>query len=268
MDEETGPSIPDWGIGNYERTAALLAPAARVLVDAAGVLPGERVIDLGCGTGNAALLAAAAGAVVTAVDPSDRLLAVTAASAQERGLEVSCALGHAGLVPVPDAACDVVVSNFGVIFAPDADVAVGEMARVLDPQGRVALTAWLPGGALGALANAAEQLVRKALGAPPSAAGFAWHDEAAVSRLFARHEITVEMDGPHQLIVEATSAEDFLDSELTNHPLAVSGFAALERHGLASEAYKHLLQVVREHNEDDSAFRSASRYVVWVARRT
>ena len=268
MHQETGPSLPDWGVGHYERTAAFLAPAARVLVDVAGVGPGERVIDLGCGTGNAALLAAAAGAAVTAVDPSGRLLAVTAENARERGLAVSCALGHSGSIPVPNGACDVVVSNFGVIFAADADVAVTEIGRVLDSDGRVALTAWLPGGALGALANAAEQLVRNALGAPPPPPHFAWDDKAAVSALFEGLDMTVNMVGPHQLIVRAASPEEFLDAELANHPLAISAFAVLSSQGLASEAYEHLLQVARKHNEDDSAFRSTSRYVVWIARRT
>lgn len=268
MDQRAvGPTIPDWGVGNYERTAAMLAPAAKVLVDAVSVAPGEQVVDLGCGTGTAALLAAAAGAAVTAVDPSPRLLGVTAASAQEQGLAVACALGDAGSIPVPDDAFDVVVSNFGVIFASEPDLAVGEMARVLHRQGRVGLTAWLPGGALGALAAAAEQLVRKAIGAPPSPPGFAWHEEPTVSALFARHAMTMSMQGPHQLIVGAGSAEEFLEAELANHPLAVSGLAALESRGFATGAKEHLLHVVKEQNEDDTAFRSTSRYVVLLACR-
>src|SRR5690349_14358449 len=49
----------DWGLGRYESTAAQLAPAAQVVVDHAAVQAGERVVDVGCGTGNAALVAAA-----------------------------------------------------------------------------------------------------------------------------------------------------------------------------------------------------------------
>jgi hypothetical protein len=66
--------VIDWGEGDYARTAAVLAPAAEALVEATGVAPGERVLDVGCGTGNAALAAAARGARATGVDPAERLL--------------------------------------------------------------------------------------------------------------------------------------------------------------------------------------------------
>jgi len=65
----SSPSL-DWSIGNYEHTADQLMPAARLVVDRAAPAPGERVVDVGCGTGNAALLAAARGARVTGVDPA------------------------------------------------------------------------------------------------------------------------------------------------------------------------------------------------------
>jgi len=69
------PAAIDWGAGHYETTAAQLAPAAAA-VQRASLRPGERVLDLGCGTGNAALLAARAGTTVTGVDPAARLLKV------------------------------------------------------------------------------------------------------------------------------------------------------------------------------------------------
>jgi 2-polyprenyl-3-methyl-5-hydroxy-6-metoxy-1,4-benzoquinol methylase len=76
----TSPRQPrrtmDWSLGHYEHTAAQLMPAARVVVDRAAPAEGERVVDVGCGTGNAALLAAARGARVTGVDPAARLLEV------------------------------------------------------------------------------------------------------------------------------------------------------------------------------------------------
>ena len=64
----------DWGAGEYEQTAAELEPAARHVVALAARAPGERVLDLACGTGNAALLAAAAGARVTGLDAAPRLV--------------------------------------------------------------------------------------------------------------------------------------------------------------------------------------------------
>ena len=260
--------MTDWGIGHYERTAEMLLPAARVLVDAASVRTGERVLDLGSGTGNAALLAAATGATVTAVDPSPRLLEVASATARRDGWDLTCELGDAASIPAPDATFDCVLSNFAVIFAPDPDAAVAELVRVGKPKARVALTAWLPGGALGALASTATELVRSAMGAPPAAPGFAWHDESSVHALFSRHDMTVEVQGPHELVITARSPEEYLEAEMANHPLAVAGADVFRRRGVFEEAHARLLGVLREHNEDQDAFRSTSRYVVVLARRT
>ena len=88
VDKAAGARTVDWGGGEYERTALVLLPAAQVLVDAAALRPDERVVDVGCGTGSAALLAAAAGAHVTAVDPSPRLLGVTDGEAQRQHLDL------------------------------------------------------------------------------------------------------------------------------------------------------------------------------------
>lgn len=84
-----------WGAGRYERIAEQLLPAAEVVVERATPREGERVVDIGCGTGNAALLAAGRGATVTGVDPAQRLLEVGAATAAERGLNATFTLGEA-----------------------------------------------------------------------------------------------------------------------------------------------------------------------------
>ena len=225
------------------------------------------MLDLGAGTGNAALLAAATGAEVTAVDPSPRLLSVAAAAAQQRSIPLRCEVGEASDLPAGTHSFDCVLSNFAVIFAPDADAAVAEIARVLCPGGRAAFTAWLPGGALGALAAAAQELVRAATGAPPPPPGFAWHDDSAVTELFDRHGMSAAAAGQHELVFEDTSPDTFLDAELQTHPLAVAGFEVLRRAGQAEEARERLLQVLNEHNQVSSSFRATSRYVVFVARR-
>lgn len=259
--------VTDWGVGHYERTAEVLFPAARVLVDAAFLRPGERVLDLGSGTGNAALLAAAAGTEVTAVDPSPRLLRVASATAKREGLALTCEQGDAASIPAPDAAFDCVLSNFAIIFAPDPDAALREVGRVGKADCRVAFTAWLPGGALGALASTAEELVRSAVGAPPPEPGFHWHDEPSVHALFSRHGMSTAVSPPHDLVVTATSPEAFLEAEMANHPLAIAGEEVFRSRGMSEEARECLLTVLRDQNEDEDAFRSTSRYVVVVATR-
>ena len=259
--------VVDWGVGHYERTAEMLLPAARVLVEAASLRPGERVLDLGCGTGNAALLAAAAGTEVTAVDPSPRLLSVASATAEREGLALTCGQGDAASIPAPDSAFDCVLSNFAIIFAPDPDGAVRDVARVGKADCRFAFTAWLRGGALGALANTAEELVRSAVGAPPPEPGFQWHDEPSVRALFLRHGMSTAVSAPHDLVVTAASPEEFLEAEMANHPLAIAGDEVFRSRGVSEEARERLLGVLRDQNEAEDAFRSTSRYVVVVASR-
>lgn len=259
--------VTDWGVGRYERTAEMLLPAARVLLDSASLRSGERVLDLGCGTGSAALMAAAAGTEVTAVDPSPRLLGVASETAEREGLKLTCELGTAESIPAANATFDCVLSNFALIFTTDPDAAVAEVARVSKQDSRVAFTAWVPGGALGALASAAEAQLRSAVGAPPAAPGFPWHDEWEVQELFSRHCMETAVQGPHQLVISAVSPEAYLDAEMANHPMAVAADEVFREHGVSEKAREHLLGTLRDHNEDEDAFRSTSQYVVIVATR-
>lgn len=143
----------DWGDGDYARTAAALAPAADALVEIAGVAAGDRVLDVGCGTGNASMAAAARGAIVQAVDPSPGLVAAARGRADAAGATVEVRVASAGALPFPDGAFDAALSSFAVIFAPEPDAALREMVRVTRPGGTLALSTWLPGGGIPAAAE-------------------------------------------------------------------------------------------------------------------
>lgn len=262
----TGPPPMDWGRGAYELTAAALAPAAEAVVLAGGVRPGQRVLDVGCGTGNAALIAARAGARVTAVDPASRLLDVARAQARREGLTIEVLSGEAASLPVPDRRFDAVLSNFAVIFAPDHTAAVAEMVRALAPNGRVVFSAWLPSGAIGQMNAAAMDMVRRALGAPAPPTPFPWHDQRALAALFAAFDMTVTVE-QHELAFTAASPQDFLEAQRTSHPMAIAGFEVLQRLGQAEPAHARLLRILQEGNEDAPAFRSTNRYIVVTAER-
>ena len=118
-----------WGIGEYEDTAAELAPVSEVAVAALRLSGEERVLDVACGTGNAALVAQRGGASVTGLDGSPRLLEV----ARERVPSGEFVLGDAAELPFDDGAFDAAVSVFGVIFARPAERAAAEIARVVRP---------------------------------------------------------------------------------------------------------------------------------------
>ena len=265
-EERSAPRSLDWGLGRYESTAEQLLPAARVVVEAAALRPGERVVDLGCGTGNAALLAAACGAEVTGVDPAARLLDVARDRAASEGAKITFLPGDAASVPVDDAGADVIVSVFAVIFAPDAVAAAAEMSRVVAAGGRIILSAWIPHGTMFELTSTAAEAVRRASGAPRPPHRFAWHDREALTDLLGPHGFAVELE-EHRLSFTATSPAAYLDRELRDHPMALASLAVLEELGEAQALRDRLLQILVAGNEDPVGFRTTSRYIVATARR-
>ena len=258
-------STIDWGVGHYEDTATRLEPAARVVVGRAAPAAGERVVDVGCGTGNAALLAAERGAIVTGVDPAARLLEVARADAAARGLDATFAPGHAAALPLGDGEADVLLSVFGVIFAPDPRAAAEELARVCAPGGRIVLSAWMPSGAVHQAVRVAAEATRIALGAPAGPPPFPWHERTALADLFAPHGFEVTVDDQH-LAFTAPSPQAFLD-EQAEHPMAVAGQAVLGPRGEGDALRERMLAIYEAANEDPGAFRVTSRYVVATARR-
>ena len=265
----TAPSswAPDWGTGRYEEIAPDLLPAARAIVDTAAIQPQERVLDIGCGTGNAALLAAAHSPHVTGVDPAARLLEVARARAKATGDGTTRFLaGRAEELPLGDADIDVALSAFGLIFATDPDAAAVELSRVLTAHGRIILSAWLPGGTIFEYVSLAEQTVRRALGAPPPQDPFRWQDREALTGLLAPHGFSVHLT-KHPLAFTGESPEAFLDRQSRNHPLAMTGMGLLEQTGQMAELRPQLLEILTAGNEDPAAFRATSHYVVAEARR-
>lgn len=144
MSEATFSETTYGGTGpeNYERyfVPAIGRPVARDLIDLAALAPGERVLDVACGTGIVARLAreeVGAGGSVAGLDPNPGMLAVAREAAAGTGIEWHQASAES--MPLADASFDVVLSQMGLQFVPDRAAAVDEVARVLAPGGRVAL---------------------------------------------------------------------------------------------------------------------------------
>ena len=250
----------DWGAGMYETAAAELQPVAQVVVDRAAIAPDNDVVDVACGTGNAALLAAAAGARVVGVDGSGRLLEVARESAREEGVVVDFRQGDLLALPVDDAATDVVLSVFGVVFAEDPAGALREVARVLRPNGRAFVTAWVPAGPIDAMLTAMGRIVGRVTGAPPSKR-FAWSEPDALATLAGAAGLTLAGTAEDQLAIRATSPEAYVAAG-ENHPMAVAVRPALDRAGAADEVRAAMISVLRESNEDPHAFLVHSPYVI------
>lgn len=133
---------------------AQMGRAAEELVAAANVMPGDRVIDVGCGTGVVARKAAArigSAADVTGTDVSAEMVKAAAQFASEAGFpEIRWLECDASSMPLPDAEFDVALCQQGLQFMPDKSGAMAEMARVLKPGGRLALSVWKTRSPIGA----------------------------------------------------------------------------------------------------------------------
>ncbi|WP_027555064.1 class I SAM-dependent methyltransferase [Bradyrhizobium sp. Cp5.3] len=119
-------------------------PSAAKLVNFAGVAAGQRLLDVGCGTGVVAITAARRGAKVRGLDLSPVLIERAREHAQLVNLDVDFRDGDAENLPYGDGEFDVVLSQFGHMFAPRPDVAIAEMLRVLKPGGTIAFSTWPP----------------------------------------------------------------------------------------------------------------------------
>ncbi len=172
-----------WGLGDYAKVADTVVPRlGRTLVEALAIAPGEEVLDIGAGTGNAALAAARRGARVTASDLSDVLLAECSSRASAEGLTVRCVPADAERLVFGDASFDVVMSCVGVMFAPHHQKAADELIRVCRPGGRIGVASWTPAGFIGQLFAT----LRPFVPAPPAGvqSPTLWGDTRHIQQLF------------------------------------------------------------------------------------
>ena len=141
-----------WASGDYpSMVETFLTPLGPRLVDACGIGPGMRVLDVAAGTGNASIPAAERGATVTASDLTPELLEAGRRRAEAQGLELDWVEGDAENLPFDDGSFDVVMSAIGAMFAPHHQEVADELVRVCRPGGTIGLLSWTPEGMIGAL---------------------------------------------------------------------------------------------------------------------
>jgi SAM-dependent methyltransferase len=172
-----------WAAGDYPKLAAeLVAPLGPILVEACGIRSDDRVLDVGAGTGNAAIPAALAGATVVASDLTPELLEHGRAAADGLGVHLQWREADAQAMPFADGEFDTVMSCIGVMFAPHHQAAADELVRVCKPGGTIGLISWTPEGLVGQLFAAMKPHV------PPPPPGAQppplWGNEEHVRALF------------------------------------------------------------------------------------
>ena len=171
-----------WGNGPYERITDLLTEAQEDLVAALAPEAGERWLDVATGTGAVARLAAKAGATVTGLDLAPDLIETARSQTDAAGLSIRFDVGDAEALPYEDESFDVVVSTYGVMFAPDHAAVARELARVTRPGGRLGLASWTEDSGVGDIFRVMKPFQPAS---PPAGVGnpFAWGDEGHVREL-------------------------------------------------------------------------------------
>jgi SAM-dependent methyltransferase len=154
------------GWSSFVPVEAWTTPPAGKLVKFAQVKPGQRVLDVGCGTGVVAITAALKGGKVSGLDLTPVLVERARKNAGIAAVDVDFTEGDAEALPYPDASFDAVLSQFGHMFAPRPAVVVQEMLRVLKPGGRIAFSTWPPEHVIGQMFA----LVARNLPPPPPGA--------------------------------------------------------------------------------------------------
>ena len=173
-----------WESGDFGQVARSIENVAEEFMARQPLQPGSRVLDVACGTGNLAVLAARRGCVVSGIDIASNLIDQARTRAATQGLHIDFREADAEALPFADCKFEFVVSMFGVMFAPRPNVAAAELLRVTKPGGQVALANWTPEGFIGKMFSVFKAHLPPPPAGVPSPMG--WGNEAMV-RLRLRH---------------------------------------------------------------------------------
>jgi SAM-dependent methyltransferase len=213
-----------WGLGDYPLVADTVVPdLGAVLVDACGLQPGDRVLDVAAGSGNAAIPAARAGAQVVASDLTPSLL--DAGKARAKDLPIRWEEGDAEALPYADGSFDVVLSCLGVMFAPHHQAGADELVRVCRTGGTIGLLSWTPGGFVGQLFATMKPHVP--LPPPGVAPPPLWGSPEHVRFLLGDRVTNVETRVATTPVTAFTTAEEFRDFFKTHYGPTVAAYSGI-----------------------------------------
>ncbi len=257
-----------WAMGDYNAVATEVIPAlGPVLVEAAGVKAGDRVLDIAAGSGNASLPAARAGAKVVASDLTPELLELGRQQAAGEGLEIDWQEADAEALPYADGEFDVVLSLVGIMFAPHHQQSADELARVTRGGGRIGLISWTPEGFIGQMFATMKPY------APPPPPGASppplWGREEHVRELLG-DRVTDVKGTVQSLTVDAfTGPEDFRDYFKRNYGPTMAVYKSLGEDADRIVALdRELADLAARFGFTDGATTMEWEYLLFTATRT
>jgi ubiquinone/menaquinone biosynthesis C-methylase UbiE len=247
-----------WSAGTYERLAARFAPVQDHLVNLLAIAPGERVLDLATGTGEVAIRMAQRGAVVTGIDVAEPMLVKARERAKREGVAIAFDLGDVEYLPYEDSSFEAVVSNFGLIFAPDHANVAAELARVAASRARLGFTAWKPNPKLG-------ELYRRFTEEPiQGREAYEWGREDHVEDMLGEDfELEFE-DGT--LWLEADSGEDIWKLFSESAPPVIALVKRLDGQR-AAEFHQAFVELYESYRTPEDGVRAPRRYLLVLGSR-
>lgn len=255
-----------WASGDYpDMVETFLLPLGPRLVGACGIGPGDVVLDVAAGTGNASIPAAKIGAQVTASDLTPELLEAGRARAESEGLVLDWVQADAEHLPFGDESFDVVISSIGAMFAPHHQDVADELVRVCRPGGKIGLLSWTPEGLVGALF--------KTLGpfapAPPPGAQPPplWGSEQHLTEIFGDR---IEFGSLERDVLEVTAferAHDFAEHFKARYGPTIVARANAEKNGQEAKLDTALDELCDEWNLSAGRARFEMEYLLTVGTR-
>ncbi|HSW17257.1 MAG TPA: class I SAM-dependent methyltransferase [Ramlibacter sp.] len=249
------PNKALWEKGDFTRIAQAMRESGEDIVRQAGIAPGMKVLDLGCGDGTTAIPAAKLGADVLGVDIASNLVAAGNRRAAQAGLAATCRFleGDAcDLRGIENKSFDRVISVFGAMFAPKPFDVAREMVRVLKPGGRIVMGNWIPGDPT----LVAQILKISAAYSPPPPEGFVspmtWGQPAHVIERFGAAGVAwegIECQRDNYVFDFKGSPSDFVDTFRQYYGPTMNAFEAAEREGRAQALRGELVSLFEKQNQ-------------------
>ena len=256
-----------WSLGDYPAVASEVIPdLGSILVDACDVRKGDKVLDVACGSGNAAIPAGLRGARVTASDLTPSLLEAGRRVAADREVEISWREADAESLPFDDEEFDVVMSCVGVMFAPHHQASADELLRVCRPGGTIGLLNWTPEGFVGQMFSIMKQYTPPP--PPGSQAPPLWGDERHVRALFDNRVTDVVTSRRTATVNRFQRPEEFLAYFKANYGPTVAAFRGLANEPDRAKALEHeLVDLARRNDRGDGDTTMDWGYLLLTARR-
>ena len=255
-----------WESGDFGQIARTIENVAEEFMARQPLRPDAEVLDVACGTGNLAVIAARRGCEVSGVDIASNLIAQARNRAYGEGLRIDFQEGDAEALPFDGSQFDLVVSMFGVMFAPRPDVVAAELLRVTKPGGQIALANWTPEGFIGKMFKVFKAHLPPPPTGVPSPMG--WGDEATVRERLGQDFADVRLPRRIALMRYPFSPAETVEFFRQYYGPTQKAFAALDA-SAQTALRRELVELQTAHNiaRTPGATEVAAEYLEVVATR-